>query len=116
MPLAVGRLRWLIGATVLVWSVSVPIGQASFPGRNGRLAVASWVADDCGGRGFTVRPDGSHRRRLTSLCRNRDWLEGFGDPAWSRDGRKIAFRETRGDPYGVGVEAAVSVLAIMAAD
>jgi len=39
---------------------------------------------------FSVRPDGSHRRRLT---RTRAWED---QPTWSPDGRRLAF--TRGSP------------------
>ena len=67
---------------------------------------------------MTVRPDGSRRRSLASdACRvDGSTREDFGNPAWSRDGQRIAFRVTRGNPFTVGVGAAVSSLAVMRAD
>lgn len=69
-------LAGVFGVALVVTSAA----WASSPGRNGRIAFAS--SRDGGGI-FTVRPDGSALQRLTS-----------GDdsqPAWSPDGRWLAF-------------------------
>ena len=65
-------------------------GQETFPGRNGRLAY------DLGGIVYTVNPDGSDRRAVTDP-------RTFSprDPAWSADGSRIAFQNSRGQTGGV---------------
>jgi TolB protein len=68
-------------------------------GRHIAFAGSHHYADGTVGEIYTVRPDGSHRRRVTfsrphSLCH-----EGFEctrfdeDPVWSPGGRRIAFAE-----------------------
>lgn len=57
-----------------------------------------------GGDIWTMRADGSHRRRLTRSGRGVDF-----DPDFSPDGRQIVFRSSRGryapDRYSIGLEA-----------
>jgi Tol biopolymer transport system component len=83
MGCAVARVRGLTGilfAMVLSAALTAGPAWASSPGGNGRIAFAS-TRD--GGGIFTVRPDGTALRRLTT-----------GDdsqPAWSPDGRWLAF-------------------------
>jgi TolB protein len=60
-----------------------PVG-AAFPGANGRIAY-SRSSPNSDGEIFTIRPDGLGRRRLT---RN---SSGDFAPAWSPNGRLIAF-------------------------
>jgi dipeptidyl aminopeptidase/acylaminoacyl peptidase len=70
-------LATTVAATVLFLAVAAS-AEATFPGRNGKIA---FVIGD-GGIG-TVNPDGSGRSVLDS--------ELVLDPAWSPDGRKLAF-------------------------
>ena len=66
-------------AAVVILIAAAPAG-ASFPGRNGRLVYTDSATQAI----WTVRPDGTHRRRLVAL-------PGARDPAWSADGRQVVF-------------------------
>jgi Tol biopolymer transport system component len=63
-------------------SISVRPAHAAFPGKNGKIAFEGKPLSL-----HTMRPDGSHKRRLTRSGR---------EPAFSANGKKIAF-ERRGD-------------------
>ncbi|HEX8646155.1 MAG TPA: DPP IV N-terminal domain-containing protein [Thermoleophilaceae bacterium] len=76
-------------AISLVAAFAVP-ADATYPGENGRLAVA--FQNDEGRALYTLQPDGSGRVRLTAANR------GIFDPSWSADGTKIVFQD-RGDLY-----------------
>ena len=72
------RLLLLGLAAVSVAAAEMPAAHATFPGTNGRIA---WSRD---GDIFTMRSDGSGKRRLTDSPRNFEWAE------WSPDGETLA--------------------------
>jgi Tol biopolymer transport system component len=97
-PLGIARASVvvvLLSAAAL--SVALAVAQeparAAFPGQNGRIAYAG--NDENSGEIFTVSPSGDDPTQLT---------RGKGDkqsPAWSADGRKIAFVKLKeGRPHG----------------
>jgi len=73
------RTRLVLCLALLVGLICADIASAAFPGRNGRIAFSR--AGDL----WTIRPDGSGLERLT------DGYAREGHPAWSPDGRWIAF-------------------------
>jgi Tol biopolymer transport system component len=91
-------------AVVAVLLGATADAQATFPGRNGRIAFVRGVYDpsfrDWQRRDvYSVKPDGSGLRNLT-----RDFSFDQFSPAWSADGRRIAYVEGDGastlDAYG----------------
>lgn len=66
--------------------------QASFPGRNGRIAFTA-PSSAMGLDVVTVAADGSGRVRLTTTG-------DASSPAWSREGRRIAFVRRAGGGGG----------------
>ena len=70
-------------------AVDSSVAPAAFPGHNGRIAFAETVPP---GRGdaphyvFTIRPDGTGRKRLT--------FRSSGTPRWGPFGRRILFSMT----------------------
>jgi TolB protein len=81
------RSSAIAAASVLVAVVGAlalpPAAAPTAPGRNGLIAFVTWA--DGGAQGIAViRPDGSGSRKLTRDRRDRS-------PAWSPDGRRLAF-------------------------
>jgi dipeptidyl aminopeptidase/acylaminoacyl peptidase len=74
------RLRRILAASLVGAAVlAVPgVATAAYPGANGRIAFEQ------GGVIYSVRPDGSDRRQLTTDTSSHS-------PRWSRDGRLVAF-------------------------
>jgi Tol biopolymer transport system component len=66
--------------------------DAAFPGDNGRIAFSNEVAGSIDI--YSIAPDGSELQRLTDSP-GRDI-----EPAWSADGRRIAFASNRGGAFG----------------
>jgi Tol biopolymer transport system component len=86
-------MRWVValGASGVVWLAgAASLGQAAFPGRDGRIAfvwnantrVAPQSCQDI----FSIEPNGSDRRRLTSGC---PWE--YSGPEYSATGKRIVF-------------------------
>ena len=77
----------LMACAVVVLVVSEKKAEATFPGKNGRIAYASYDAPFPKGDSeiYTINPDGSGKTQLTH--NNTDDL----DPAYSPDGKKIVY-------------------------
>jgi Tol biopolymer transport system component len=77
----------LMGAAVL----GIPgVATAAYPGANGRIVFEQ------GGVLYSIRPDGSDRRQLTTDTRSHS-------PRWSPDGRLLAFHRA-GDLWVMGAD------------
>ena len=88
------RTTWTIVLAVAACVVAAPPSAlATFPGTNGKIA---FVREDASGNQdiWVMDPDGSDEIRLTN-----DVADDF-DPAWSRDGSRIAFASSRDDGSG----------------
>jgi Tol biopolymer transport system component len=90
------RLRLLLGIALAGAATAVPASHATFPGSNGLIVYQATVGDHV--QLFTVRPDGSDLRQLTSLS-DSDAAAG----SWSPDARRIVFE--RDFPDGTQIEA-----------
>jgi len=90
-------VRWrrlALGLLVsLAWVAVVAPPAAAFPGSNGRIA---FLGDRYGGTHniFTMDPDGSNVRRLTSLTAERG---AALRPSWSADGTMLVFEQRNAD-------------------
>jgi Tol biopolymer transport system component len=89
-PRAAGAAALVAVAVLAV--VAMP-AFASFPGANGRIAYSSLATEDKPGAIHTMSADGRDDRRLTRSGSARN-------PAWSPNGRLIAFDRTAADGDG----------------
>jgi Tol biopolymer transport system component len=97
LPALLGTLAVAVACAVVVLALSEK-AEATFPGKNGRIAYAGWNR----GKDFeiyTINPDGSGKRQLTH--NNTDDL----DPAYSPDGKRIAYTPIEGDDAIYSVKA-----------
>jgi Tol biopolymer transport system component len=79
----------LVLATLAVALASAIPAQATFPGKNGRIAFGQFTGPN-GGDIFTMNPDGSDVRQLTFFGSN-GGSAGLGD--WSPDGSELVFSQ-----------------------
>jgi Tol biopolymer transport system component len=87
---ALRRLQIVLALSVTMGLVAVAApAQATFPGTNGRIAFGS---DRYGGTHniFTMNPDGTHVRRLTSLTADQGAVLR---ESWSPDGSELVFEK-----------------------
>ena len=79
--------RITVPVFALIAFLMLGVGQAnaSFPGKNGRIAFVQWPDI------FTMNPDGSDVRQLTNLGPD----SGAFWQSWSPDGKQIVFNEFR---------------------
>jgi Tol biopolymer transport system component len=74
---------------VVVLATPTKPAEAAFPGKNGKIAFVSRL--DSGREILTMKPNGDNKTILT----NNDHVDNF-DPAFSPNGKKIAFSSPRG--------------------
>lgn len=85
----------LIAAIALATALSGEPAGAAFPGKNGKVAFGRCLKPGQEGI-FTVKPNGDGLRKLTGKGRQ---------PAWSANGKKIAYTRPTGDGPGFGLSA-----------
>jgi Tol biopolymer transport system component len=85
-----GLAARLLGVALCACLMVPMAAQAAFPGENGKIAFSR------DGNIYTINPDGSEVRQLTSSGED-------STPAWSPNGRRIAFTSKRDGDYEVYV-------------
>jgi Tol biopolymer transport system component len=84
-----GRSAKAAIAAMALCALAAGPAQAAFPGQNGKIAFDSSYLDEVWGEIYAIDPDGTGRVRLTAS-------EGIDiEPAWSPDGRQVAFTSAR---------------------
>lgn len=80
---APGRISFSLVLFVLAWLVPAVNAEATFPGNNGKIVFSSLATER---QIYAMNPDGSGLTQLTTG-------PGVnGRPAWSPDGRKVAYQ------------------------
>jgi Tol biopolymer transport system component len=90
------RLTAVLASTFVCLLALASSAQASFPGANGKIAFEQCVSPRGPCDIWVMNSDGSGRTNLTNNPADNAW------PAWSPDGRRIAFASDRDDPNPVG--------------
>jgi Tol biopolymer transport system component len=93
--LAIATALALVACVLALMAMHKP-AEAAFPGENGRIAFTDnpfGISKD--NEIYTMLPDGSDRRQLTSTT------NGALNPAWSADGTKIAFNVVQQGSYEI---------------
>jgi Tol biopolymer transport system component len=75
------RAGRIIGIAAIATALAAPPADATFPGRDGRLAASGPFGCESRTRIVTMRPSGSDRRRITGCS--------TAHPDWSADGQRM---------------------------
>src|SRR2546428_2946 len=81
----------VIVAVIAAMLLAAATADAAFPGRNGRIAFVRGLSPSSGPVIFTMKPNGSDRRKLT----------GGTSPEYSANGRQIVFAAHRDGDFEI---------------